>query len=136
MNMQSETIEGFRLSPQQRHVWFTQQAVKNQPYRTQCLILIEGKLDTHVLHRALEDVVTRHEILRTTFRCLPGITIPLQFICDDSILPLQNQDLSDLNPQEQEIEIEALFHEASLLPFNFEHGPLLYILLVTLSPHK
>src|SRR6266571_2951277 len=122
MHMQNETIEGFRLSPQQRHLWCAQQAVQNQPYRTQCLILIEGTLDTHVLHRALEDVVARHEILRTTFRCLPGITMPLQFISDDSILSLQNQDLSDLESQEQGARIEALFHEASLLPFDFEHG--------------
>jgi amino acid adenylation domain-containing protein len=134
--MQSETIEGFRLSPQQRHLWFTQRAVQNQPYRTQCLILIEGMLDTSVFHRAMEDVVTRHEILRTTFRCLPGITMPLQFISDDSILSLQNEDLIDLDPQEQETRIEALFHEASRLPFDFEHGTLLYTKLVTLSPHR
>src|SRR6185312_15945278 len=134
--MQSETIEGFRLSPQQRHLWFIQRAVENQPYRTQCLILIEGRLDTHVLHKALEDVVTRHEILRTTFRCLPGITMPLQFISDNSAFSFQNQNLSDLNPQEQEALVEALFHETSVLPFDFEHGPLLYTVLVTLSPHK
>src|SRR5207248_4899130 len=134
--MQSETIEGFRLSPQQRHLWFTQQAVQNQPYRTQCLILIEGMLDTHVLHRALEDVVTRHEILRTIFRCLPGITMPLQFISDNSMISLQNEDLSGLAPQEQEARIEALFHKASQLPFDFEHGPLLYTLLITFSPHR
>ncbi|HJT55877.1 MAG TPA: amino acid adenylation domain-containing protein, partial [Ktedonobacteraceae bacterium] len=134
--MQSETIEGFRLSPQQRRLWLMQGAVENQPYRTQCLILIEGPLDTHALDKALEDIVTRHEILHTTFRCLPGITMPLQFISDSSLFSLQKQNLSGLNPREQEAVVEALFHEASVLPFDFEHGPLFYTMLLTLSTHK
>jgi hypothetical protein len=44
--MQELSIEGFRLSPQQKRLWLLQQAGYSQPYRVQCAVLIEGNLNT------------------------------------------------------------------------------------------
>ena len=109
--MKNEVIEGYRLSPQQKHLWSLQQFDSTQPYRVQCAILIQGNLDPKRLELALQNVVNRHEIIRTTFRCLPGMTIPLQVITDSSTLSIDYHDLRDLNTQEQEVKSEALFNE-------------------------
>src|SRR4028118_2411798 len=134
--MPESIIEGFQLSPQQKHLWLLQQGNHSLPYQAQCEILIEGNLNAEVLKAALENAVNRHEILRTSFRCLPEITIPLQVIAESSELSFQNYNLSDLASQEQDHRLEVLFDEARQLTFDFEKGSPLHASLVKLSPHK
>jgi len=134
--MQKETIEGFRLSPQQRHLWGLQQNNPKQIYRVRGAILITGNLDREIFTRALQNVVNRHEILRTSFHCLPGMTLPLQAIASTGQVPISEHNLSALSPEEQEAKIAALFQQLSLLPFDFERGPLWHISLVTLAQDK
>src|ERR1051326_8798316 len=87
--MKEMAIEGFRLSPQQRRLWLLQRE-EQQPYQTQCVVFLKGELDTQVLKTALTKVTERHEILRTNFRCLPGMSLPLQVVGEDpSDSPLQ-----------------------------------------------
>ena len=134
--MQKETIEGFRLSPQQRHLWELQQNNPKQIYRVRGAILITGNLDREILKSALQNVVNRHEILRTSFHCLPGMTLPLQAIACTCEVPISEHNLSGLSPEEQEAKIAALFQELNLLAFDFERGPLWHISLVTLAQNK
>jgi non-ribosomal peptide synthetase component F/aryl carrier-like protein len=134
--VKNEVIEGYRLSPQQKHLWSLQQFDSILPYRAQCAILIEGNLDPKRLELALQNVINRHEILRTTFRCLPGMTIPLQVISDSSTLSIHYHDLRDLDTQEQEVKSKALFNEVLKLPLPLENGISLYASLVILSPQK
>jgi amino acid adenylation domain-containing protein/non-ribosomal peptide synthase protein (TIGR01720 family) len=134
--IQKEITKGFRLSPQQRHLWLLQQAEDNQPYCVKCAVQIEGNLNKNLLKAALQNIVNQHEILRTSFPCLPGMDIPLQVIADKNLITLHSNDLSDLEPHEQEIELEELFREVSQQPFNFEQGLLFHVSLVTLSPDK
>jgi amino acid adenylation domain-containing protein/non-ribosomal peptide synthase protein (TIGR01720 family) len=134
--MQKEITKGFRLSPQQRHLWLLQQAEHNQPYSVKCAVQIEGDLNKSLLKAALQNIVNRHEILRTTFPCLPGMDIPLQVIADRNLISLHSHDLSDREPHEQEIKLEELFRQVSQRFFNFEQDLLLYVSLVTLSPDK
>ena len=133
---QQGVIEGFRLSPQQKHLWLLQQEDPGRPYCTQCAVLFEGNLDTKMLAAALRNVFDRHEILRTTFICLPGMSIPVQVISDGSIPLIDCHDLTGWGPPEQEAQIEALFQEAGLLSCDFEKGPLSRLSIVTLSPDK
>ena len=134
--MQKETIEGFRLSPQQRHLWGLQQNKSQQTYRVRGAILITGSLDREMLKKALQNVVNRHEILRTSFHSLPGMTLPLQAIASTGEIPISEHNLSGLSPEEQEAKIAALFQQLSLLPFDFERGSLWHISLVTLAQDK
>lgn len=136
IEMAKETIEGYQLSPQQKYLWLLQQIDHSLPYRVQCAVLIEGSLNIENLKTALEKVVNRHEILRTTFKSLPGLTIPLQVIGEGNISWGCGHNLSNLTLQEQEAKVEALFQELSQLPFNLEQGSVLHISLVILSPHK
>ena len=134
--MQMDVIEGFRLSPQQRHLWSLQQAGDELPYRAQCAVLIEGSLNLQVLRAALRDVSDRYEILRTTFRCPRGMTIPLQAVNEESAPSIEEYDLSTCNALRQEAEIEALFQEVGRVPFDLANGPVLRISLLTLAADR
>ncbi|MET0625799.1 MAG: condensation domain-containing protein, partial [Pyrinomonadaceae bacterium] len=81
--MQETAIEGFRLSPQQRRLWSLVRQSPAAPYRTGCRVLLEGAADEAALRAALREVVRRHEVLRTGFRRLPGMSLPLQVIGQD-----------------------------------------------------
>lgn len=84
--VQSEIIEGYRVSTQQERLWRLQSAHRNTVYRVQCAVVIDGALQAETLRFALGEVVKRHEILRTTFHCLPGMAVPVQVVNDaDSI---------------------------------------------------
>src|SRR5690349_10938807 len=65
--MQTDLLEGFRLSPIQKRIWALQNAEPARPYRSHCAIVINGDLDDNRLNQAISKVVSRHEILRTTF---------------------------------------------------------------------
>src|SRR5215510_7756218 len=88
------TIEGFRLSPQQARLWLLQQDAQYPPYNSECCVLIKGPLDAQLLEAALNQVVRRHEILRTTFRRLPAMTLPLQVISENGQVMMRTCDLN------------------------------------------
>jgi amino acid adenylation domain-containing protein/non-ribosomal peptide synthase protein (TIGR01720 family) len=78
MSPEDGGVAGYRLSPQQRRLWRLLRLDDARTFVTRCSVLIEGALDEAILADAIESVVRKHEILRTTFRCLPGVTIPVQ----------------------------------------------------------
>src|SRR5690242_4446659 len=75
------TVSGYRLSPQQEHVWALQQeAAAGVRYETECELVLEGEVEAGRLQRAIQEVVQEHEILRTKYRRLPEMKIPVQVI--------------------------------------------------------
>ncbi len=74
------TVAGFSLSPQQARLWALQGGGRTTPYHACGAVLIEGPLDAERLARSLAGLVARHEILRTSFRLLPEMEVPLQVI--------------------------------------------------------
>jgi amino acid adenylation domain-containing protein len=134
--MQTEIIEGYRLSPQQKHLWLLQQNARTPAFSAQCAILVEGALNAESLRAALEDVVQRHEILRTTYQGFAGMEIPVQVIADGGISWESGHDLTGLARQQQENTIEAILTEARRQSFDLERGPLLRASLLTLSPER
>jgi len=129
--MQAQIIKGFRLSPQQKHLWLLQQ--NSSAYCAQCAIQIEGKLNTKILKSALQKVVDRHEILRTTFHRQPGIKVPIQVITDGSTPSWHNVNISHLDLKQQEAKIEELLQSERELICNYEQGSLLRVSLLTRS---
>ena len=81
--MSAEITEGFRLSPQQEQLWSIQQS--NGVYCAQFVLKIEGQLQVNLLKGTLQQIVDRHEILRTNFYRQPGIKVPIQVVNEDSI---------------------------------------------------
>ncbi|AFZ11269.1 amino acid adenylation domain protein [Crinalium epipsammum PCC 9333] len=134
--MSNETLEGFRLSPQQKRLWTLQQLTEGIPYRVQAGILIEGNLNKEALNLALQKVVNIHEILRTNFKCLPGMTIPLQVINDYCPLEIDEHDLTNLELEIQESKTDFIFQEMIRQPLDLEKGSTLSAALVTWSADK
>jgi len=127
ISMANREIEGFRLSPQQERVWRLQQTQRDNPYRAQCAVVIEGDLNEELLRKAAHRVVNQHEILRTKFNCFPGIGMPLQVISESDVFWLPSGDLRHLDLTQQEAELEAKFQELSRLPFDVQKGPMIQI---------
>jgi amino acid adenylation domain-containing protein len=75
-------IEGFELSPQQARLWQWQQACfPTDSARVAVLCLrLPGTVEEARLRQSLEQMVSRHEILQTRYRRLPGMARPVQVI--------------------------------------------------------
>ena len=102
-------IQGFRLSAQQRHVWrLLADAEGSAAYGVHWAIRVTGAIDEPALAAALDDLVVRHEILRTDFESLPGMSAPLQVIGDRGPRWSAERDLSDLGPEALDAVVEAL----------------------------
>ena len=129
--MQKEQLEGFRLSPQQKHLWLLQESEKLLPYRVQCAVIITGNLNIEILRTALQNLVNQYEILRTNFYCLPGMAVPLQVIADTSEIYINEYNFIGLPWEEQENKIEALFTEVKGRPFELENNLPLQVCVIT-----
>src|ERR1041385_5507963 len=91
--MSKEIIEGYRLSPQQKHLWLLGQSERSAT----CAVRIDGDLNVDLLRRAIEQAVERVEILRTTFKLLPGMTIPGQVISGRPDIEFNTNDPSQVS---------------------------------------
>lgn len=131
---QSMSFEGYRLSPQQKYLWLSQQADQSQLYRTRCAVVVEGELNPEILKEALRKAVNAHEILRTTFQRLPGMNLPMQVINRTAEFGYREHNLSELTAAEREAALRKLFHEEGELLFDLERGPLLHVSRITISP--
>ncbi|MEG4044872.1 amino acid adenylation domain-containing protein [Microcoleus sp. Pol17_C1] len=129
-----QTINGFRLSPQQNYLWLLQQ--DSPAYRIQSAISIEGSLQAHRLKKALEKVSDRHEIIRTSFQRKAGLKIPIQVISEHSSVSWNWVNLSEVNPQEQEAKLEDIFQQEKSALFNFARNPVWHLSLITLSSER
>ena len=130
--MQNETIAGFWLSPQQRHLWRLQAAETSQPFRAIGIVAVRGPLEPEVLSMALRMLVDRHEILRTTFRCLSGTNVPAQVIAEAGGFVLDR-----IAPEERDRAVEDpyawLLARASGVRFELGSGPPLQVSLLPIS---
>src|SRR5436190_5709710 len=131
--MEDKVIEGYRLSPQQERIWLLQKEHAGEPYRAQSKILIEGELNVAVLTSAIEAIVSRHEILRTTFQHLPSMTMALQVISQSTPFLLREHDLSTLDAEGQAAKLETLTQEAWWSASDSESASSLHAAIAKLS---
>jgi amino acid adenylation domain-containing protein len=131
--MQADELVGFRLSPQQRRLWASQ----NDPYvRVHTSLLLAGDLQPALLREAVHAVVARHEILRTSFCCLPEFTFPLQVINESAEPFWESIDLGSLDEIAQARAIEEHFEQEQLFRPNPAAGSLLRFSLLKLAPQE
>ncbi|MFP2903392.1 condensation domain-containing protein, partial [Corallococcus sp. 4LFB] len=120
------------MSFAQQRLWLIDQLEPGSAlYNMPVAVRLEGDLHADVLERALQEVVRRHEALRTTFAQVEGA--PVQVIHPDSILPLSLVDLSDVPETQRESETRARVETEMRRPFDLHTGPLLRTLLFKLS---
>ncbi|HEX6716518.1 MAG TPA: amino acid adenylation domain-containing protein [Pyrinomonadaceae bacterium] len=132
--MSEETIQAYRLSPQQKHLWLVQQRTRSSAFWSRCAVRITGPLDRDRLESAIYRVVEQHEILRTTFRLLPGMTVPAQVIHDESPSIVEWTDLSTVSPEKQDELVRNRF--SAELRFAYDRLPLFRCDLLRLAPDE
>ncbi len=132
--------QGFRLSPRQRRLWLDMRTGNNgdrpAAFHAQCVLRLEGDLDAARLRRALQEIVDRHDILRTTF-CRPaGLSLPVQVIAPRGRADWRDVDLRGRAPEEKAAQVEACRIEDWRKPFALAEGPLVRASLLTLAANE
>jgi amino acid adenylation domain-containing protein len=124
------------LSFSQQRLWFIQQFEPgNTTYNIACGARLLGPLDRAVLAAALDEVVRRHEALRTSFPEVDGR--PVQRITPPAPRGLPFVDLSALgDPGLREREARRLALTQAAVPFDLGRLPLLRATLVRLDPQE
>jgi len=133
---EQEITEGYRLSPQQRHLWFLQQAETTAKYLAKCAISISGKFDLQILESALNKIADRYEIFRTNFDSLPGMTVGVQIIRDVNISWEKEHDLTQVDTNQKMAEFEKIWSSFSQKNFDFKQGSLFDVSLVKMSSQE
>jgi len=129
--MQTKTISGFQLAPQQKRLWHLQQ--NSSTFCSQASILISGNLQPEILQQAIEQIVNHHDILRTSFYCLPGVLTPVMVVADESSFNWTYLDFSDSSLEDISTKIQELFWQAKQEYKNLSQVSLLRSYLIKLA---
>lgn len=123
------------LSFAQERLWFIDQLDPDSPaYNLTAGIRLTGELKPAVLEQTFNEIVRRHESLRTTFATIDGQ--PVQVVSAPRELSIPVVSLSELSEAEREAEAQRLSLEEFKLPFDLARGPLLRVTLIKLSEQK
>ncbi len=123
------------LSFAQQRLWFIDQLVPNKPlYHVPGALRMRGTLDTAALRRGINEIVSRHEVLRTTFAAIEGRAV--QLIAPALELPLPILSLEEVAEDEREAEVKRLTDEEARKPFDLSSGPLLRTTLLRLGAQE
>lgn len=120
------------VSLAQQRLWFLNQLDPDNPsYNEHGAIQLKGPLDVAAIARSLNEIVRRHEVLRTTFEMVEGQ--PIQVIHSNLTFSLPVVNLYQLPEPEQKREVQRLTTEQSQKPFDLVQGPLLRWMLLQLG---
>ncbi|MFS2093458.1 amino acid adenylation domain-containing protein [Pseudomonas sp. Pseusp11] len=125
---QDTPFEGFELSPQQAHLWRLQQTrLAPSAQRATLRIRSEQPLDGARLKNSLLALMQRHEILRTRYQQLPGLSLPMQVI-DDSATDWQALGIElQVDAQSATLHLPALHLDSTSLGYLGEEWALGYL---------
>jgi len=120
------------LSFNQERLWLTNQIGEGSAqYNITQALRLDGSLDRAALRRALDALVERHAVLRTTYSQRDGLA--LQTINPASPLPLLERDLGGLSGAGQDAAVAQAAQEQAGLAFDLERDPMLRVLLLALG---
>ncbi len=120
------------LSFAQERLWFLQRlAARSLAYNESAAFRLEGRLDAAAFRGSLDELLRRHESLRTTFPEVDGRAV--QAIQAAVPFEIPAVDLSGLPLDRRDGEARRLARAQALRPFDLARGPLVRGLLVRLG---
>lgn len=127
-----EDVNQFPTSIDQERLWFIEQLQPgNAAYNIFSASRVRGPLDAALMERVVNELIARHEVLRTTFTVVDDE--PVQVIHPQMELKLTPVDLQSVPLEEREEEALRLVTEDFSRPFDLEKGPLLRVGLLRLA---
>ncbi|MBB5627516.1 amino acid adenylation domain-containing protein [Sphaerisporangium krabiense] len=125
------------LSFAQQRLWALDRLVPHSPaYNAAFSLVLDGPVEPEALEKAVNEVVRRHESLRTTFPSADGTA--WQEIAPDLHVPVPVVDLERHAEADREAACERLVAEEARRGFDLATGPLVRAVLYRLGPatHK
>jgi amino acid adenylation domain-containing protein len=120
------------LSFAQQRLWILGRLTPtSSAYHIPVVLRAKGSLDVEAVRRSINEIVRRHEALRTIFTAEDGE--PRQNILPELEIVIPLIDVSDRAAGDRESELEKLAAENSNQSFDLQHGPLLRALIVKLD---
>ncbi|MDF5712387.1 MAG: amino acid adenylation domain-containing protein [Rhizonema sp. NSF051] len=122
----------FPMSFAQQRLWFVDQLQPgNFANHIRAALRLTGLLNTDALLQTLNEIVRRHEVLRTTFATVEGQLVQLITPTLSLTLPIIN--LQELPEVELEAEVRKLVTQETQQPFNLNQAPLVRVTLLRLN---
>jgi amino acid adenylation domain-containing protein len=123
------------LSFAQERLWFLEQLDLGSPrYNMPCSLRLAGTIDLGAIQASLDEIVRRHESLRTAFTIVDGT--PMQVISPDEHLPLRLIDLQPLPDETRYAEAMRQGAEEVRTPFDLRRGPLVRAAILRLGERE
>ena len=120
------------LSFAQQRLWFLDQLVPNNPfYNVPAALRLTGSLNFSALQQTFNEIVRRHEALRTTLAVVSGQ--PVQRIAAAFHLPINVLDLRNLPQESRQTEANRLTAQEAQRSFNLSNDLLLRVTLLQLD---
>jgi amino acid adenylation domain-containing protein len=120
------------LSFAQQRLWFLDQLVPNNPfYNVPAALRLTGSLNFSALQQTFNEIVRRHEALRTSLAVVSGQ--PVQRIAAAFHLPINVVDLRKLPKESRQTEANRLTAEEAQRSFNLSNDLLLRVTLLQLD---
>ncbi|BCL83201.1 non-ribosomal peptide synthetase [Ktedonobacteria bacterium brp13] len=125
----------FPASFAQQRLWFLHQLQPHAiAYNIPLVLAITGTLVVAALEGSLQQIIQRHESLRTTF--MMQEEQPVQVVHESIAFKLSRITLMHLSAEERESAVHRLAEQEGQTPFDLEQGPLIRAVLLTLSAQE
>lgn len=123
------------LSFAQQRLWFLDQLERSiSAYNMPVAYRLTGSLNVIALEQSLNEIVRRHEVLRTTFTLIEDE--PIQVISSNIQITLPIIDIQELPADQQLIKAQQIAIKESQKPFNLAHEVLFCFKLLRLSEQE
>jgi Condensation domain/Phosphopantetheine attachment site len=126
----------FPVSFAQQRLWFLEQLTPGEPtYNLPYAFWLEGPLDAQALQRAMDALVARHAVLRTSIVGYDGV--PEQVVADAGTVPIERIELPlELDECERTRKAESIAVELARQPFDLAAAPLIRTALIVAGPDR
>ena len=125
----------FPLSAAQEQMWRScRKKPGNAAYNASFRWRFDGPLDVHLLQRTFNEIVRRHDTLRTTFT--QSNDGPRQLVSPSLTLPMTEVDLRMLAESSREAEMNWLCEDEARRAFDLTKGPLVRVGLLRMADEQ
>ncbi len=116
----------------EQRLWFLHQLnPRSAAYNSPKALQLDGALNPARLFATIDEIVRRHEILRTHFPAVDGL--PVARIAPPGQVPLPLIDLSVLSEEDRQASVRRLLAGETRTPFELDEGPLMRLRLLRLA---